>query len=81
MEVTELLTSISPDQQFSLRVFLEAHPRVYLMESSGLRSGLTPYHEWRVVDPDQSYKTIAVGKSPHDAVRQAVYDWENDPEC
>lgn len=72
MDISSLLTSVSPDLLRIAQPFLARHPRAYLVECRGLRSGIVRFHEWRVIDPDENWSLLGVGKDEIEAVDNAI---------
>ena len=62
--------------QMILSEFLLAHPRAYLQECQGMRSGIIRFHEWRVSDPNQNYAVLGVGRTELDAFFNAYEVWD-----
>lgn len=68
MDISTLLTLVSPEKAKWLRL---KHPRAYLQNRRGMRSGIIRYDNWFLVDPDASVVDLSEAKTPEEAFDRA----------
>jgi hypothetical protein len=76
--ISSYLETLPVEAQRYLSSFLRTHPRAYLQEAQGLRSGIVRYHEWRVISPDEKYRMLGVGKTKEEAFQMAYDIWDGE---